>query len=1576
MRAAKPEGFSVAETAVSPGGASTINGVLYQMLWSLLRTVRLHLIDFGVDKESGKLLRVTLTLEPAGGGGDLQQVGHATKIVEQLKARPDGGAWSLREVVEDVLPDLYVAADIYAPNAQYRFVTEGHMGDWEKCYLFFRSLGTRTYPAGDVLAGLDDTQQVRFRRSTRSVSPVGAEKDPFWPDAIYTERTLFNRIVEEIRKRKSVCQKEVPEATQRNLWHLLGRFMFVGDQTEALIKKQIDDLLLTVVDTNSGLADKRDAMLIGLSRRARQGNAEIVASEFLATHGLDATPLSHWLTLVGRSSARLGRELQRRGYHPIDDVRLSAVEAANARWAGNQPLLVLSGQSGLGKSWLLQALADNVSGNEVVVLVNATGDATLDMSAAADAFWQDIAQHDAPLSLNRIGARLRDLTHVRARRWLFLFIDGIQDPLEARILAQQPWEDWGVRLAVSCLPEVAHTFKQVGADRVVVHDVVKFTDKELREYLERRGGISWHDIPSGVRLTLQTPLLARLYRDVAAGAQWRPTNEYELYSRYWQRLESNEEVLYPLDSVHLRQLARAILNGATYPWTGEVLIQFGLDNAAIIRLIRLGWLRAGGGGRYEVWHDRLLNWAVAEGLVAACASRDVTAEALGEQVSHLLWSNATYNGRMLGYVPMDVIWLLANPETGQPETLDKVVAAMESDVWGRNTVLYEHLLPTAGVRVIAILFRRLANSTGESSWERRQSIVRAIKLFKGADVAPYAIQLLAASSVDLLNASFSILAHCPSPDALERLWTVHRDIRNDPSRYRDTAFDRSSFADLIGHSSFLALSACAKLNPDWLEAAIMRADPATQPVHDLAYCLADMDGEARRWMRCKPALKTMLGIAHERSLAMNIHKHRDASEVAWLETCISRADDIVGAAAMQALIRIDTERALMRLAELPLDDLVSTRHWCFGALLARRPADTLASLLEILRCQRDPWEVAAVFDGRENAMDVPILALLLDALAALIDSELEAPDTQGNNLYNPLRLLAKVQRLELLDCFKERQGTILEDKLTAWVLGRGGYRGYFAEPDLDYAVQVLYKIGGRGFTQAINAFLGADNHYSRLAGSELAAKRPDERTVELLVAISLTDKIDQSSGFPYEQSKAATALGLLHYWQHVVAYLLKWGLEIDETLLGARTALTPLDDVVMAPVLVAFQAGLDPPVGAVLALGLGQRSDQIHRIVSTLDSAPEGSVLGRGCLISLSFLNDPDNTALASLRRQLRLPACRHDAVNALLKNGSDSALDVLLGHLKIGFDLEIAVNLLFRPRTNQEAAQMVRSELNRLSALAVSDPMALNAFSDMLQKVLLYVDDKAVLAPILEAEEIRRYLAEGAFAAEDGIWHTGSKAAIIRGLAALDEEEALLATQRALLSPDSHDREYYPYLLLELDASRGSSILLEQAAKETSTKVIRAMSRALAWYELRDTLLSWINSAEAGKRWAACRLAGCQSPSDEFCSAIRTRLNDDDERVVEAASEAINRLEDTIQAHVLLAAFEGEQSLERRFVLLDALIEVADPGDAFRPWPIWAVGAAKDMPYLMQVYLMEKVGDRRKKLGAQAEERDRQFGL
>ena len=1009
--------------ATPAGGPSTINGVLYQMLWCLFRATRLHISSCTLDENTREITQASIRLEPSGGGGDLQEITGDRKVVAQLKARSDQGTWSLREVVEEVLPDLYLAIEAGPASADYQFITEGRIGGWSQVYSFFQSLKTRQTPSGNIFDALDDTRPIPFRGMKGREGASDHSKMPFWPARDYSERTLFERIVEEVRRRLTTAKREEPLATtQQNAWNLLAHFTFIGDQTQENIRRQVDALLLALVNFDTEISEKRDAMLLGLARHATLGNADLDSTKFLAEYGLDSVPLTNWLLLRERGRLHLEGELRRRSYQSGEDVRDDLAAEVVTRWPEKSSMLVLSGESGQGKSWLLYALAKRLmSEKELAILIEATGDANRDLANVASVFWQAIKRNDTGPGVDRIADRRRQLIHERADRWLTVFIDGVEEPKEVRELAILPWEDWNVRLVVTAQPELARMFERVAHDRATLFEVADFTVPQLQLYLSDRFGDDWPHVPSDVRNVLRRPLLAQLYCGVVGDRSWRPTNEYELYAAYWKRLREDEQILHVLDVVGLQRLAKSLLDGVSYPWAPEQLAKAGLESTSVARLVRLGFLRQTDTGRYEVWHDRILNWAVAQGLVAALRTKEMDAEGLSKHMQSLFKSHHTYSGKFLGYVPMDVIWTIADPETGLPLELEQVVEALEGAGWQQAEVLYDHLLPTVGARIIPTLYQRLATISSRGDVVLENRVIGAITSFAEQDLADHTSELLTKGCPWAKRAALKVLATRPNPQLLDAIWKLHCHMQADPQNF----LREHDWKELLDGECFGALAAGVRCDHRWLERAIEQADPNQEPVHVLAYLVATLGNVPDMWQAHKQTLFNKVSPGKARALATNVYVYRDGEEVEWLIKQLGRPDDLIGATAFRALIRINPDLALEHLDRLPEQELCLTRHWCFAELLARRPEATLSRICQMMKAHPQPRNLGQVFQGQENALDERSLDVLLDDLESVLEDELAGRrDPNRGELWSLCELLAKANCLHLLRALWNARGRL------------------------------------------------------------------------------------------------------------------------------------------------------------------------------------------------------------------------------------------------------------------------------------------------------------------------------------------------------------------------------------------------------------------------------------------------------------------------------------------------------------------------------------------------------------------------
>ena len=109
------------------GGSVAINGFLYQILVNLSRISEIHL---SAQLDGNEMTSAILILEPEEGGGDARYENPNIRIIEQYKTRSNNRTWALREIIDDVLPDLFKAINPVKLNepCQYRFVTNGRNG--------------------------------------------------------------------------------------------------------------------------------------------------------------------------------------------------------------------------------------------------------------------------------------------------------------------------------------------------------------------------------------------------------------------------------------------------------------------------------------------------------------------------------------------------------------------------------------------------------------------------------------------------------------------------------------------------------------------------------------------------------------------------------------------------------------------------------------------------------------------------------------------------------------------------------------------------------------------------------------------------------------------------------------------------------------------------------------------------------------------------------------------------------------------------------------------------------------------------------------------------------------------------------------------------------------------------------------------------------------------------------------------------------------------------------------------------------------------------------------------------------
>lgn len=1480
----------------TPGGSATANGILYQILGTLNWAARLSLTAV-VDEHDFTDAR--LVIEPAD-GGDLQVLGGSCRIVEQWKAKSDAGTWSVRRVVEDVLPDLYRAIDLetLAGAAEYRFVSEGRTGRWSAFNSLLHDLKSSVVPATNCIDALDNN-----------------DRQSYLPGTTHSRREFFEWIATTLRENKHIAIDTL-EVTHRKLWHLLGHFVVKECLALEELIGSIESILHGIVDEIGQAPGKRRELCGLLVELAAQGDTEFSARDLLSRAGLSAVPLHDWVRnrdlMLDRVRHTSAFEW---GYRAEVDVRQAP------RLPKGKAVHVFSGESGQGKTWQLSAVALRVF-NEggAAVAITATGDSEVDLQKAANEIWQGALKHDNEISLESLARRRRRVVPGVAEPWLTVCIDDVLSFDEARKLLMFDWERLGIRLAVSTLPPITTALRRQFAGRLEVYEVPDFTAQELRQYLELHDH-NWTTVRRDVLHTLTRPLLAHLFCEIAEKGRWTPANEYELFERCWLRIrEARCQTDYPHDLEYMRRLAATVLDPALpYPWPIGKLLESGVSAEMLRRLESIGWLRRLPHEKVEITHDRLLNWAVAEGLVARREVGSSSAEEIGEVLASLLSSGGNHSSRYLGYVPMDALWLLADPARDLLKDIPVVLECMERpQATGRVEIkaIYEDLLPTLGERILASIVARVTATADCEHNPFPTYLSNAICKIteRSPDIgARWAHNLLLESIPPLQEAGVRALAKRPTSDALDSLWTAHL---GNVDRYKARAGEGYW---LPYQRTFAALQACLPYKPSWLVDKIESIDTTTEPVWELAYLVATLEGPVGSaiWQQAKQRLISKVPSDRVRCLARCIEQHRDLDEADRLESWLGHDMDFASSAAFSALVRIAPERAIRRLPQISRRALYLSRGAWLRPLILRFPNETRDVLRRlIVSASRPEWEFASLYQDACDLMDETTVDVLLDAFAKIVERTFANREESRRALGRPMELLSSISRLSLVARFEQRAGKPIEMALcriaSEWIQDMTLDHDW----DLHNAAAILLKINGEGLTHLANLCLEARNKYSNLFGIKLAAGRPDSQTRSLLAQLAISEDLWNAGGYPLVQDDAAIVLASLGENRGVVEGTLKTGL-VSNKLAEIRREQPPMGDDVLRPVIAALDSDSEAEQERGMAvLAISGRNDLSQKVVDILRAKPADCTLARLAAHTLSVFEYRGAETPALLAQQLAIPSHIHAAMAALLRNGSPEALSALEASLyQTGItpgnavESALAINLYRHPLTRDAAARVIWRALQDKGVDLLSP------------ELLLCLPDEVT-------PEMREYLLQLSYAPDSDLRTVGCRATAIRAIARFDCDAAFAAARAAIESLHA-DRELVPALLMELDEEEAIPLLCRAAQAIPPTEVKWAIGRSLrrskSQAQVRRALLQMVDAEDQMIRQVGTELCGWSEPG-RFDNELGSMMTSDPAfSVREAATIALERIASERDVLELLPALQSAGE-SRKWSIIQSILKIGDP--------------------------------------------------
>lgn len=1520
--------------SVPAGGPSTINGIIYQMLRSLARASKLKI---KTTVEEDEVVSASIILEPST-GGDLVEISDKT-TVEQVKTRSDGSTWSLTDIVKEVLPDLYLAARSATKVDRYLFSTNGRMGRWSKVKEFFDSLATRKVSEGSEEPNLDNDKELTFGSSTPST---------FWPKEAYTEETLFARIVDEVRERKVVKAEEIV-TTRANLFHMLGRLDFIWEQTEQMHIAEIDHLLLTVAPARENIPEIRNALAFEMANLARQGDCEIAADDFFSKQGLDATPLSDWSILRQKAARYLDKEITLRRYDFKHDVRADEADKISGSWSPEQPVTLVCGESGYGKSWQLMSLANRLKKTEMLPLyIQARNDFDATLGAISKAICENIWGVDNPISLDRIASRLSCI-NADKHIWLAIIIDGSLDFHQINSLLLHPWNDMGIRIAFACHPQIANEIPREYHDKVKTVAISNFTLVQIQDYLRLHLQESWSKVPQDLLQILRQPLLANLYVQTVAKKEWQPSSEYELFHANWDRMFSTNPTSKSLDIAKFKTLIGGVIDNEPYPWKAEQLLSESFDEECLDRLCKSGCLLSNSDGTYECFHDRLLNWSVAVVLVDRFENEQIQLEKLGTLLKGFASGQETRGNRLLGYVAMDVIWLMSNHYELYSH-LPAIIPYLE-DHYVQTEDLYREHLPTIGPSIAKSLFQ-LLEQRKLALFSQRQVIDGLCKLNTDI-VGEKAIEYLVSSDPRLQRYSFFILQQLPDGSCLPKLWALYKEILKDPSSWLEDNENKSR----PEQDAYNALKTCCQQNPDWLLEAIKASDPDNHPVHTLASLIASLDdSEGRRiWESSKSSLIEIIDRENQWTIARCMMRYPNESDIEWHLDAIDQCEYPMSGHSLTGLTRIDPEQTLKLLRNKLLSDWQYVPQWWFYELQQRLPQLSHDVILSWANKDDHSLDVIFLYDHQEAEVPASLLEPFLGKLENILDICIKEGKKVLEEHYRLFDIFAKMNTALQINRFLNLKGSPLEKKLSQATKLLGArpavYADSFARKPL---LEILFKINGQGFTDASNELLKSESHYGQLDGLNLAIKRPDNTTIELCKNLSMVRELFDGDA-PLIQNLSAYILAAEEHWELLHDFFEEWWPEIFDGTSNLLHCGNSLSQEIRQRILERISSeGVQTPPGLINLLGFSQNSKDVPILRNLLSKTEKDSDAEKACLLGLKGLGDKSNECVPLFADAL--DGKNIDTAELLLAiNRTDAAYEELLDHIQDKFRLSPAINLLNDERTRERAIAITKQHLENQTDWFWNNDL----------KVLIQaVKNMDIVEELYQSDILRDRALSLAYMYEGRAWQTGLKATGIQAVAIFDREKAIHAVKKAFENLDSKDRQYYPNLIVELMGTEAYNYLLQALGVEGSKAIEVSIRRALATTECSEYIRMGLESGIPEEIIASCRAIGLRDEDSDYDNVLHELVADRRMEVHKAALAAMERRGKYLESEKAKAnLIDQNTSKNEKWIWANSYLELADPGDQHRPMPDWIFDSKNTIPPVISMYLAEQIKNKRKSL-------------
>jgi hypothetical protein len=755
-----------------------------------------------------------------------------------------------------------------------------------------------------------------------------------------------------------------------------------------------------------------------------------------------------------------------------------------------------------------------------------------------------------------------------------------------------------------------------------------------------------------------------------------------------------------------------------------------------------------------------------------------------------------------------------------------------------------------------------------------------------------------------------------------------------------------------------ALASCVRQAEDWLRRAVLRADPALEPVHELVYLLPKMEHGRELWLELKDKIFPKISGERERSIAVCLEDFQDSSHIDWLKARVQE-NSLLGAAARRALFLLDPGRHPDPI-EGEADLLGFTRGWWLLPHVNADPEVAEFFIARTVEGAEDPWDVAwTLLSGFESRISPETIDRLLDATADRLADEVTTP-AEGNKdpLWGPFLFLAKVRTLRLLERFEARQGSDFELYLGRWLCERGANNERYRRHREEKAVSILERIGGEALTRVAHCWLKDGRTFWALQDAlNLAVLRPDGHTAELLFEVVMREEVEGSDDHPIAQVAAIGSLLFIGRTDLATRGAMKWALKMpwDIMDLFAEHRPTAAD---LQPALEAIERQDVPDPNIVLTIGLGGREQDVPLIQGILEKSRPDSELALACLLALYVIGDSSDETKSTFLDHLTSPLTEHTSTLGLLQIRTPQVLAELKTRM-VGLNKDqlsasdnavfIATNLLRVEETRRDVAESLWQHLDRHRILFIVQG-DLSAFAE------------------LHRPDVDDWLYDLALGEERHL-DSDTQIAAIRALATRDKIRAYDAALR-LTELDASSQEKVPELLLDIDFARALPWLHKRLELEEEVLMLAAIGENLYAASQADALLNWLRDPSPRVREAACIAAEVLPWDDELARTLKTLLYDTDWYVRNAANQTLNRLWHAREIDRLVDALLAEAHPTRRWCLLDIVVEAAHPGLWQRQ--TWVARLWGQLPLAMRQRAAEGLKKRRKEVRDELKKRKR----